>query len=974
MQAAQIITDANGKKNRPTIGFIISEVTTQVNSQIWRGAVDAAQALDVNLLGFAGYELERPDGFKAQGNILYDLICAENVAGLVLWMNSLSNFAGSDAARKLYTRFPAVPMVELEYSTTPAENYSYRGIGTLIHHLIDRHARRQIAFIRGPQGHQEAEHRYRAYCDALQTAQLPFEPGRVVLADNWFEPSGKKAISILLDQRQTTFDTVVAANDLLAIGALQELQLRGIRVPKDVVVTGFDDILDAQYSSPPLTTIRYPLYEMGWQAVEAVAAQITGQVFIRTPFPIQLRIRQSCGCLSPTVVRAAAENIPITDECDRVLVTQRPALLHVFQAISQETGIPLTFIESLFDAFASEIRGNAPGMFIDVLSDLLGQTIKADGDVARWQDVISSFYHQFLPYLSERHMMVQAENIWQQSRILIGEMVTQVRMSQASQKEQQTAKLFEITGRLVTTFHVEGVMDILAEELPAIGIPACYLALYQNASAPTDMARLMLAYTEQGRALVGADGLRFSSKRLVPEELLPQDRQYALLLHDLYFHNQQIGFILFEMSPQGQNAYEALCGAISSALQGALLVQHVQERSAEIARQKYVLDTFMANIPDNIYFKDRESRFTKVNPALAQRFGVSEPEAVIGKSDFDFFPEAQARPKYEHEQQILHSGQAVLNQEEADIGGSWSLTTKMPLRDEHGEIIGTFGISRDITPLKIAQQQVEEAYTEIQMLNEQLKQENLRMSAELDIARRLQQMVLPMPGELCGILGLDIVGYMQPADEVGGDYYDVLSYQQGNVCISIGDVTGHGLESGVLMLMTQTAIRTLVDRGESDPVVFLNTINHVLFQNIQRMGVDRSLTLAMVNYQSGRLRLIGQHEEVLIVRCDGSIERMDTIELGFPLGLVDDISQWIDEATVTLSRGDGLVLYTDGITEAQNAANSLYGLDRLCAIISATWREASAEMVKEAILKDIRIFIGGAQVYDDITLVVLKQK
>lgn len=974
MQAAQIIADTVGPKNRPTVGFIISEVTSQVNSQIWRGAVEAAQALDVNLLGFAGYELERPDGFKAQGNILYDLISAENVAGLVLWTNSLSNFAGSDAARKLYERFPAVPMVELEYSTTLAENYSYRGIGTLIHHLIERHARRQIAFIRGPQGHQEAEHRYRAYCDALQTAQCPFDLKRVVLADDWFAPSGKKAISILLDQRQATFDAVVAANDLLAIGALQELQLRGIRVPTDVIVTGFDDILDAQYASPPLTTIRYPLYEMGWQAVEAVVAQITGQVFIRTPFPVQLQIRQSCGCLSQTVVRAAAENSFVTDEFEHAFTTQRSTLLPALQAISQETGIPFTFIEPLFDAFASEMRGNVPGMFIDVLSEMLKQTLTADGDVARWQDVISAFYHQSLPYLSERPMMVQAENIWQQSRILIGEMVTQVKMSQASQKEQQTAKLFEITGRLVTMFHVEGVMDILAEELPAIGIPACYLALYQNPSVPTDMARLMLAYSDQGRALLGADGLLFSSKRLVPTELLPQDRQYALLLYDLYFHNQQIGFILFEMSQQGRNAYEALCGAISSALQGALLVQHVQEHSAEIARQKYVLDTFMANIPDNIYFKDRESRFTKVNPALAQRFGVSEPEALVGKSDFDFFPETQARPKYEHEQQILHTGQAVLNLEEFDIGGSWSLTTKMPLRDEHGEIIGTFGISRDITPLKIAQQQVEEAYAEIQMLNEQLKQENLRMSAELDIARRLQQMVLPMPGELDSISGLDIVGYMQPAEEVGGDYYDVLPYQQGNVCIGIGDVTGHGLESGVLMLMTQTAIRALIDRGESDPVVFLNTINRVLFQNIQRMGVDRSLTLVMVNYQSGQLRLIGQHEEALVVRCDGSIERMDTIDLGFPLGMVDDISQWIAEATITLAPGDGLVLYTDGITEAQNAANSFYGLDRLCAVISATWREASAEIVKEAILNDLCAFVGGAQVYDDITLVVLKQK
>ena len=396
--------------------------------------------------------------------------------------------------------------------------------------------------------------------------------------------------------------------------------------------------------------------------------------------------------------------------------------------------------------------------------------------------------------------------------------------------------------------------------------------------------------------------------------------------------------------------------------------------NAELAREQYILNCFMENVPDSIYFKDHDSRFLRSNSSLARKFGVSDPSDVVGKSDFDFFSEAQARPKYEKEQEILRTGQPILALEEPDIGGRWALTTKMPLRDEHGEIIGTFGISRDITALKIAQQQVEEAYAEIRMLNDQLTQENLRMGAELDVARRLQQMVLPVPEELDNIPGVDIVGYMQPANEVGGDYYDVLHYHDNRLCIGIGDVTGHGLESGVLMLMTQTAIRTLIDRGETDPVVFLNTINRVLYHNIQRMSVDRSLTLAIVNYQQGQLRLIGQHEEMVVARHDGRIERVDTTELGFPIGMVNDIGAWIAEATVTLEQGDGIVLYTDGITEAQNPEHQFYGLERLCAVISANWRDASAEAVKNAIVDDMRQFIGNAQVYDDVTLVVLKQQ
>ncbi|MCZ0901656.1 SpoIIE family protein phosphatase, partial [Microcoleus sp. HI-ES] len=104
--------------------------------------------------------------------------------------------------------------------------------------------------------------------------------------------------------------------------------------------------------------------------------------------------------------------------------------------------------------------------------------------------------------------------------------------------------------------------------------------------------------------------------------------------------------------------------------------------------------------------------------------------------------------------------------------------------------------------------QLAQANKEILVLNERLKVDNLRMSAELDVTRRLQQMILPQQQELESIAGLEIAAFMEPADEVGGDYYDVLT-QNDQVKISIGDVTGHGLESGVLMIMAQTAVRTL---------------------------------------------------------------------------------------------------------------------------------------------------------------------
>ncbi len=264
------------------------------------------------------------------------------------------------------------------------------------------------------------------------------------------------------------------------------------------------------------------------------------------------------------------------------------------------------------------------------------------------------------------------------------------------------------------------------------------------------------------------------------------------------------------------------------------------------------------------------------------------------------------------------------------------------------------------------------ANDEIIALNERLKEDNLRMGAELDVARQIQMMILPRPEELENIEGLDIAGYMEPADEVGGDYYDVL-HTDGVVTLGIGDVTGHGLESGILMLMTQTAVRTLQEIREVDPVIFLDTLNRTIYKNVQRMNSQKSLTLAIVNYADGKISISGQHEETILVRKGGEVERIDTMSLGFPIGLDSDIAEFISHAVFELEPGDGIVLYTDGIPEAKDINKVQYQVEKLCEIVSENW-DKSAEEIKEAIIADVRRHIGTQKVFDDITLLVLKRQ
>ncbi|AUI68351.1 PP2C family protein-serine/threonine phosphatase [Beggiatoa leptomitoformis] len=264
------------------------------------------------------------------------------------------------------------------------------------------------------------------------------------------------------------------------------------------------------------------------------------------------------------------------------------------------------------------------------------------------------------------------------------------------------------------------------------------------------------------------------------------------------------------------------------------------------------------------------------------------------------------------------------------------------------------------------------AYLEITDLNKQLSEENVRMGAELAVSRQLQQMVLPRPEELDEIEELDIASYMQPATEVAGDYYDILQ-EQGQVKIGIGDVTGHGLESGMVMLMVQTAVRTLLSSHIDDPKIFFNILNQVVYDNVKRMQSDKNLSLLFMDYQKGKLRLSGQHEEVLIVHQGGEVERIDTIDMGFLVGIERDITHFVTKLERDLDPGDGVVLYTDGLTEARNSQGKPYGVERLCKHISDNWHLPALE-IRQSIVADIQEHVGLTKIVDDITFIVVKMR
>ncbi|HEX3729232.1 MAG TPA: PAS domain-containing protein, partial [Opitutaceae bacterium] len=132
---------------------------------------------------------------------------------------------------------------------------------------------------------------------------------------------------------------------------------------------------------------------------------------------------------------------------------------------------------------------------------------------------------------------------------------------------------------------------------------------------------------------------------------------------------------------------------------------------------RVLVAAFLANIPDNVYFKDRESRFIAASSSFLRYFGLSRAEDLVGKTDFDFFSASHARPALEDEQRIMRTGESIVGKVEKEVWPdgrvTWAMTSKLPLRDEEGAIIGTFGLSKDVTDAKKTEEALEKAHKDL---------------------------------------------------------------------------------------------------------------------------------------------------------------------------------------------------------------------------------------------------------------------
>ena len=384
-----------------------------------------------------------------------------------------------------------------------------------------------------------------------------------------------------------------------------------------------------------------------------------------------------------------------------------------------------------------------------------------------------------------------------------------------------------------------------------------------------------------------------------------------------------------------------------------------------------LLNQLLDNIADNIYFKDQDSRFILVNHAFAKRLGMA-PEDVAGKTDFDIFTKEHAQPAFEAEQQIMKTGEPILGIEEKetweDGHTTWASTTKMPLQNAQGEIVGTFGMSRDITEHKLNEIQLHKYARRLSTINKQLE-EDLQMAANLQQAFLPQSYPLfmrPDGGHL-----IEFSHRYIASTQVSGDLCSIHKLSDTEAGMLVCDVMGHGVRSALITAIVHTMVGDLIQRDMS-PGEFFSEMNRQLrtvFKS-QEAFIFVTASYLIVNAETGVLKGASAGHPAPFIIHQGATQTttplygIDRVH-GPALAVVENFEYKTCE--VQLAPNDAIVMYTDGILEETNHKEEEFGAERVLEVLS-NQPDNVPDLSCDKLVDAVKKFHGPDRSNDDICL------
>jgi len=411
-------------------------------------------------------------------------------------------------------------------------------------------------------------------------------------------------------------------------------------------------------------------------------------------------------------------------------------------------------------------------------------------------------------------------------------------------------------------------------------------------------------------------------------------------------------------------------------------IRYALKRAAaerELAEERNLLRSVIDNLLDSIYVKDIRGVYRLDNLAHMRSIGAERPEDVVGKTEFDFFPHDDAVRFQADDYAVISSGNSIVNRQEPQVkaGGQkqWLSTTKVPLRNSEGQIIGIVGIGRDITERKLTEEQ-------LAMYNAELREKNLQHEDDLDMASEVQQAFLPQqfpsfprdvpPGESA------VAFYTRylPTGAVGGDFFHVLPLSDTEAGVFICDVMGHGVRAALVTAIQRALVEELASLGRQ-PGRFLTHINQALLSILRRTRTPMfaSAFYYYLNASTGEIRYANAgHPKPLHLRRSGNkveVLSSDGARPGSALGVFEHVAY--NTFLAKAEPGDLVLMFTDGLFEVEGPGGDFFDQQRLVAAVERRLQAPSDDLL-EALLAETRAYSVKHQFGDDVCLVGVELK
>lgn len=519
------------------------------------------------------------------------------------------------------SREPGIPCVAIDNSS---------GVRALTRHLLEEHDCRRISFITGHG--REAEDRLAGYHAGHRDAGTRPDDRLTIRGDFRFS-AGQDAVAQLFDGSVGGCDAIVAANDWMALGALEALRARALRVPEDVAVVGFDDVDEARFAAPPLTTVRQAPRRLGVEAARLVLEMARGDPRRDVVLETVPQIRQSCGCFRGTRRGELAPAMPAEQTMlgpDYVAWARATAA----RGPAPDPSLPGNWAERMVEAIRRDL-GGAPGEnFLTAVDDIVGGAAEL-GNVSAWHQPVATLRREVVRDLSTRGAAL-AESLFERAHILVGDHAERTQGRRRLETEEASRALEELGTDVRTSLDRPAIGRALAAHLPGLRVRSCAVVIHEPGRNPTkdDDAQLIIAW-DQERGLAPIDsGVRFRAGDLLPPAFRPA-RRHTFMVQPLCFQTEALGWCLLEMDPPRASVCEAIPPQISAALkatalQEQLVAEATKRERAERSRLEHEIE-LAAGIQTSILPRDRQVSGLGIAASMI-------PATEVGGDYFDILP------------------------------------------------------------------------------------------------------------------------------------------------------------------------------------------------------------------------------------------------------------------------------------------------------------------------------------------------